>query len=71
MDLNNEEYLKLLTDSADSKDGKVIVEFLKGEYDKLDYEDIDKKLPADQKGLEFEAIRKAREIFNKCLGYLK
>lgn len=70
INLNNKEYLKLLGDAANSKDGQIIISFLKNELEKLDYDKIDDKLPSDQKGFEFEAIRKAKKTLNKCLKIL-
>jgi hypothetical protein len=70
IDLNNDDYRKILGDAANSKDGKIIVEFLQSEVDKLKFENIDEKLPFDQIGLEYKVINKTKKYFKKCLRYL-
>lgn len=69
-DLNNDEYRKELSDAANSKDGKIIVDFLNHEADKLSFEDIKEELTFQEKGLEYESIKKARDVLKKCLRYL-
>lgn len=70
VDLNNPEYLKALADAANSKDGQIIVEFLRSESEGLSYEDINNSLPFDQIGLEYKVINKVKSLFKKCLNYL-
>jgi hypothetical protein len=70
IDLNNDDYRKLLGDAANSKDGMIVVEFLRNEADKLNYEKIDEKLPFDQIGLEYKVINRTKKYFKKCLSYL-
>lgn len=66
-DKNNLEHKKLVGDAGASKDGKIIVDFLKYKLSELDYETIDRNLPFDQRGLEFEAIRKTKQTLESIL----
>ena len=69
IDLNDDKYRKLLADAGNSKVGKIIVEFLQKELDKIDYESIDPK-STEQTAIEYLAMRKTREYLKKCLIYL-
>ena len=69
-DLNSLEYQKELADAGNSKDGKIIVEFLKKELSLIKYDDIDDKLSFDQIGLEYKVVTRIKKVLNKCLSYL-
>ena len=71
IDLNNPDYLKKIGKAASSDDGKVIVEFLRNEYNKLRYEDIDIDLPPEQLALEFKKMREVKEFIDTRLKILK
>mgnify|MGYP000939955440 CR=1 FL=1 len=66
-DRNNLEHLKIIREAATDKGGEVILDFLRSEFDKLNYESIDENLPAELKGLEFEVIRKSKKYLNSVL----
>lgn len=70
IDLNNDEYRKLLSDAGNSKDGKIIVEYLNNELSKLRFDTIDDKLPLQELALEYKVMKKTREYIKKCLIYL-
>jgi hypothetical protein len=82
-DLNNDKYRKLLSDAGNSKDGKIIVEYLQKELDKISYDNIDNKIitqndkvvveqtpTPEQIAVEYKSIKKTREYLKKCLKYV-
>ncbi len=69
-DLNNEKYLNKLIEVGNSKDGLIIVDFLKRELNKINFEKIDGNQLPDKIGLEYLVIKKSREYLKKVLKYL-
>lgn len=70
MDLNNEDHLKALRKAADSKEGKVLVEFWRGELAKLNYEDLDENLPPEQLARCYRSMKETREFIKTTLNLL-
>lgn len=66
-DKNNLEHQKLVKEAGNSKDGQIISDFIRAKLNELDYEQIDPALPFDQRGLEFEAMRKAKQTLASIL----
>ena len=66
VDINNEEYLKKLHKAAASDDGQVIIEYLKHESEKFDYETLE-ATTFENLGIAFEVCRSIKQYFKDVL----
>ena len=69
-DLNNLEYLDELKEAGNSKAGKIIVDFIKAELDKVNLDSINEEKTAEEIGIDFKSIKATKEYLKKCLSYL-
>lgn len=67
IDINNHEHLDKLFDAVDSKEGQLILEYIKQELEKLDYGEIDEVQTNEIVGEEFKVIKKIKKFFNELL----
>lgn len=72
VDINSEKYLEKLNKACASKEGQVIIEFLKHEAHKFDYETIARKEFKDFSltGMEFKVIHEINTYFKDVLSRL-
>ena len=66
-DLNNEKYLAKLRDAVASDEGQVIIEYLKLQAAKFDYEEIDVKQKNELVGEDFKVFHKVNQFINGIL----
>jgi len=69
-DLNNLEYLDELKEAGNSKAGKIIVDFIKAELDKVNLDSINEEKTAEEIGIDYKSIKATKEYLKKCLSYL-
>ena len=69
-DINNQEYLEKLDRAINSPNGRILIDFLISELDKLSYEEIDVNGSVNDIGQNFLAMKMAREKINKILKFL-
>jgi hypothetical protein len=70
IDLNNTDYLKELRKSAGSKDGQMIIEYLKYRFKQRVYE-LDKSKNYSEIGMDFAVCYNIKEELKKILNFLK
>ena len=69
-DINNQEYLEKLDRAISSPNGRILIDYLISELDKLSYEEIDVNGSINDIGQNFLAMKMAREKINKILKFL-